>query len=182
LCVPPTPQARRVSPAIETFLKTPPQAIIMLTTGSAAAGFIEQYRIAGGAAQLFAQSSADIEQLAQRLGEETMQGVSIAQVTPSPYKVSGLLSREFAEAVGKAGKLEVPPSYAMMEGYIAGKVIVEAARRMGVKASREGFVAALDAIDNHDMGGYRVGYKPGQRSGSKFVEMSIVTGTGKIRQ
>lgn len=172
----------RVSPAIESFLKTPPQAIIMLATGSAAAGFIEQYRIAGGAAQLFAQSNADIEQLAQRLGEETMKGTSIAQVTPSPYKVSGLLSREFADAVAKAGKLEVPPSYAMMEGYIAGKVIVEAARRMGAKASREGFVAALDTIDNYDMGGYRVGYKPGQRGGSKFVEMSIVTGAGKIRQ
>lgn len=172
----------RVSPAIETFLKTPPQAIIMLTTGSAAAGFIEQYRIAGGAAQLFAQSNADIEQLSQRLGEESMQGVSIAQVTPSPYKVSGLLSREFAEAVSKAGKLEVPPSYAMMEGYIAGKVIVEAARRMGAKASRESFMAALETIDNYDLGGYRVGYKPGQRGGSKFVEMSIVTSSGKIRQ
>jgi branched-chain amino acid transport system substrate-binding protein len=172
----------RVSPAIEAFLKTPPQAIIMLATGSAAAGFIEQYRLAGGAAQLFAQSGADIEQLAQRLGEETMQGVSIAQVTPSPYKVSGLLGREFADTVSKAGKLDVPPSYAMMEGYIAGKVIVEAARRMGAKASREGFVAALESIDNLDIGGYRVGYKPGARSGSKFVEMSIVTGAGKIRQ
>lgn len=172
----------RVSPAIETFLKTPPQAIILLATGSAVAGFIEQYRLASGAAKLFAQSGADIEQLAQRLGEETMQGVSIAQVTPSPYKVSGLLSREFADAVAKAGKLDVPPSYAMMEGYIAGKVIVEAVRRMGAKASREGFVAALEAIDNYDMGGYRVGFKPGMRSGSKFVEMSIITGTGKIRQ
>ncbi len=172
----------RVSPAIETFLKTPPQAIIMLATGSAAAGFIEQYRLAGGAAQLFAQSGADIEQLAQRLGEETMQGIAIAQVTPSPYKVAGRLSKEFADTVAKTPNLEVPPSYAMMEGYIAGKVIVEAVRRMGAKASREGFVAALEGLDNYDMGGYRIGFKPGVRSGSKFVEMSIVTGTGKIRQ
>lgn len=172
----------RVSPAVDVFLKSPPQAIIMLATGSAAAGFIEQYRLAGGAAKLFAQSGADIEQLAQRLGEETMQGIAIAQVTPNPYKVSGLLSREFAESVAKTPNLEVPPSYAMMEGYIAGKVIVEAVRRMGAKASREGFVAALEGIDNYDMGGYRIGFKPGMRSGSKFVEMSIVTGTGKIRQ
>lgn len=172
----------RVSPAIDVFLKSPPQAIIMLATGSAAAGFIEQYRLAGGAAKLFAQSGADIEQLAQRLGEETMQGIAIAQVTPNPYKVSGLLSREFTETVAKTTNLEVPPSYAMMEGYIAGKVIVEAVRRMGAKASREGFVAALEAIDNYDMGGYGVGFKPGMRSGSKFVEMSIVTGAGKIRQ
>jgi branched-chain amino acid transport system substrate-binding protein len=172
----------RVSPAIEVFLKTPPQAIIMLATGSAAAGFIEQYRLASGTAKLFAQSGADIEQLAQRLGEETMQGIAIAQVTPNPYKVSGLLSREFADTVAKTANLEVPPSYAMMEGYIAGKVIVEAVRRMGAKASREGFVAALEGIDNYDMGGYRVGFKPGMRNGSKFVEMSIVTGAGKIRQ
>lgn len=172
----------RVSPAIEAFLKTPPQAIIMLATGSAAAGFIEQYRLAGGAAQLFAQSGADIEQLAQRLGEDTMQGIAIAQVTPSPYRVSGQLSREFADTVAKTPNLEVPASYAMIEGYIAGKVIVEAVRRMGAKASREAFVAALEAINNYDMGGYRVGFKPGMRSGSKFVEMSIVTGAGKIRQ
>lgn len=172
----------RVSPAIDTFLKTPPQAIIMLATGSAAAGFIEQYRLAGGAAQLFAQSGADIEQLAQRLGEETMQGIAIAQVTPSPYKISGRLAKEFADTVAKTPNLEVPPSYAMMEGYIAGKVIVEAVRRMGAKASREGFVAALEGMDSYDLGGYRVGFKPGMRSGSKFVELSIVTGAGKIRQ
>lgn len=171
----------RVSPAIDTFIKTPPQAIIMLATGSAAAGFIEQYRLAGGAAQLFAQSGADIEQLAQRLGEETMQGIAIAQVTPSPYKISSRLAKEFADTVAKTPNLEVPPSYAMMEGFIAGKVIVEAARRMGAKPSREAFVAALDSVDT-DMGGYRVGFKPGSRSGSRFVELSIVTGSGKIRQ
>ncbi len=171
----------RVSPAIETFLKTPPQAIIMLATGSAAAGFIEQYRLAGGAAQLFAQSGADIEQLAQRLGEETMQGIAIAQVTPSPYKISNRLAKEFADTVAKTPNIEVPPSYAMMEGFIAGKVIVEAARRMGAKASRDAFVAALDSVDT-DLGGYRVGFKPGSRFGSKFVELSIVTGAGKIRQ
>ncbi len=171
----------RVSPAIDIFLKTPPQAIIMLATGSAAAGFIEQYRLGGGAAQLFAQSGADIEQLAQRLGEETMQGIAIAQVTPSPYKISGRLAKEFADTVAKTANIEVPPSYAMMEGFIAGKVIVEAARRMGAKTSREAFVAALDTLET-DLGGYRLGFKPGMRSGSKFVELSIVTGAGKIRQ
>jgi ABC-type branched-subunit amino acid transport system substrate-binding protein len=172
----------RVSSAIDVLLKSPPQAIIMLATGSAAAGFIEQYRLGGGRAQLFAQSGADIEQLAQRLGEETMQGIAIAQVTPSPYKISSRLAKEFSDTVAKTQNIEVPPSYAMMEGYIAGKVIVEAVRRMGKSASREAFVAAMDSIDNYDMGGYRVGFKPGAVSGSRFVELSIVTSAGKIRQ
>ena len=171
----------KVAGAIDAFIKAQPQAIIILATGSAAAGFIEQYRLGGGAAQLFAQSGADIEQLAQRLGEDTMKGIAIAQVTPSPYKISGRLAKEFSDLTAKATNLEVPVSYAMMEGYIAGKVIVEATRRMGKQASREGFVAALDTLDL-DMGGYRVAFKPGMRSGSRFVELSIVTGSGKIRQ
>jgi branched-chain amino acid transport system substrate-binding protein len=69
----------------------------------------------------------------------------------------------------------------MMEGYIAAKVIVEATRRMGVRASREAFVQALDSIDMLDLGGYSIGFKPNMRSGSRFVEMSIVT-AGRIRQ
>jgi branched-chain amino acid transport system substrate-binding protein len=70
----------------------------------------------------------------------------------------------------------------MMEGYITGKVIVEAVRRQGRSPSREGMVTALDGMDYYDMGGYAVGFKPGVHSGSKFVELSIISGAGKIRQ
>jgi len=172
----------RISPAIEAFLKASPQAILMVSSGAAAAGFIEQYRSSGGAAQLFAHSGADIEQLSKRLAEEQMQGVAIAQVTPSPYKISSRLAKEFSDTVAKTKDLEVPPSYAMMEGYIAAKVIIEAVRRQGSKPTREGMVNALDSMDNYDLGGYVVGFKPGMRSGSKFVELSIISGSGKIRQ
>lgn len=40
----------------------------------------------------------------------------------------------------------------------------------------------LDAMDSYDLGGYAAGFKPGIRSGPKFVELSIISGTGKIRQ
>ncbi|MBC5764188.1 ABC transporter substrate-binding protein [Ramlibacter albus] len=172
----------RVTPAVDAVIKAAPQAVIMVSTGAAAAGFIEQYKAGGGTAQLFTHSGADIEQMAKRLSEEQMQGVAITQVTPSPYKVNTRLTKEFNELVTKAGNLDVPVSYSMIEGYIAAKVIAEAARRQGGKASREGMVAALDSIDNFDMGGYAVGFKPNQRNGSKFVELSIISGAGKIRQ
>jgi branched-chain amino acid transport system substrate-binding protein len=171
----------RVTSAIDPFLKTPPQAIVMVSSASAAASFIEEYRLGGGAAQLFAHSGTDIEQLAQRLGEQTMQGVAIAQVTPSPYKMANGLAKEFADTVAKTPNLEVQPSYAMMEGFIAGKTIAEAVRRMGAKASREGFLAAMENLDV-DLGGYRIAYKAGVQTGSRFVELSIVSASGKIRQ
>lgn len=168
---------------VDSFISAAPQAIIIVSSGAAAAAFIEKYRLDGGAAQLFAHSGADIEQMSQRLGEEQMKGVAITQVTPNPYKVSGRLSKELSDLVRTATpKIEVPISYAMMEGYIAGSVIVEAARRMGPKVSREALTSALDGLDNFDLGGYKVGFRPGMRAGSKFVELTIITDTGRIRQ
>ncbi len=172
----------RVAPAIATMLTAKPQTVLLITSGAAAAGFIEQYRSEGGAAQLFAHSGADIEQLSKRLGEDHMKGVAIAQVTPSPYKITNRLTKDFADTVAKAKDLNVPVSYAMMEGYINAKVIVEAVRRLGARPTRQGIAATLDTMSAFDMGGYNVSFKPGMRAGSKFVELSIITVDGKIRQ
>lgn len=171
----------RMTPAVEAFTRTPPQAIILVTSGAAAAAFIERYRGAGGAAQLFAHSGADIEQLSRRLSEEQMQGIAIAQVTPSPYRISTRLSKELNE-LAKPGATDVPISYAMMEGFIAAKVISQAVRRQGAKPTREGTLQALDRMESLDLGGYLVGFKPGIRNGSRFVELSIISSSGRIRQ
>lgn len=173
--------AAKMSSAVETFVSQAPQAIIMVINGSAAASFIEQYRSRGGKAQLFAHSGADIEQLSKRLADEQMQGIAITQVTPSPYKLSNKLTKDFLDAVAME-KYELPLSYAMLEGYIAAQVIVEAVRRQGARPSREGMVSALDGMDSYNLGGYVIGFKPSARTGSKFVELSIISAAGKIRQ
>ncbi|KAF1043341.1 ABC transporter substrate-binding protein [Xylophilus sp.] len=172
----------KVMPAVEVLSTATPQAIILAASGSAAAAFIEQYRGLNGAAQLFATSGVDVEQLVKRLGDEHLRGVAIAQVTPSPYKITGRLAREFSEAAA-ATPPDVPLSFALMEGYIAGRVVFEAVRRAGARgATREGVAAALEAMDSYDLGGYQIGYRPNNRAGSRYVELSIVTGTGRLRQ
>ena len=171
-----------VQQAVQAMLKTQPQAIMMAASGAAAAAFIDQYRKAGGTAQLFANDGVAMEQLGTKLDDNQMQGVSIAQAVPSPYKMSSRIAKEFVDAVNKSEKLEVPVSYAMMEGYIAGKVIVEAVRRQGKTPTRQGTIDALGRMDYYDMGGYSVAYRPDIRAGSKFVELTILGGRGKIRQ
>lgn len=111
-----------------------------------------------------------------------MQGVVIAQVTPSPYKMSNRLSKEFTDALSRRPAQEVPLSYTMMEGYITARAIAEAVRRQGSSPNRPGMVQALDSIRDFDMEGYVVSFQPGQRHGPKFVELSIVTRDGRIRQ
>ncbi|MES3001864.1 MAG: ABC transporter substrate-binding protein [Pseudomonadota bacterium] len=172
----------RMGEAIAAVQAANPQAILIVTSASATAAFIEQYRGGGGGAQLFAQSGADIEQLAKRLGEEQMQGVAIMQVTPSPYLIRTRLAKELTDAIAAAKGLEVPVSYTMMEGFIACKVIVEAVRRQGPRVTREGMASALASMSSYDLGGYVIGYKPGSRAGSRLVELSIISSDGKIRQ
>lgn len=171
-----------VQQAVQGMIKVQPQAIMMIASGAAAAAFIDQYRKAGGTAQLFANDGVDMEQLGAKLDDAQMHGVSIAQAVPSPYKMQSRISKEFADVVAKAGALEVPVSYAMMEGFIAGKVVVEAIRRQGKSPTREGTIDALGKMAYYDMGGYTVAYSPEIRAGSKFVELTILGGKGKVRQ
>jgi ABC-type branched-subunit amino acid transport system substrate-binding protein len=91
-------------------------------------------------------------------------------------------SKEFADAVVKAGNPEALVSHAMMKGYITGKVIVEAIKRQGRNPTREGTIAALGKMEYYDLGGYTVSYRPDNRAGSKFVELTILGGKGKGRQ
>ena len=162
--------------------KTPAQAILVVASSPTTAAFVEAYRMDGGNAQIYATAEADIEQLAKRLPVEYMSGLSIAQVVPSPYKVSAKLNKEFRDAVAAAGKsVEVPVSFAMMEGYVNAKVIVEAMRR-SQPVTPEKVTAALRTLDAYDLGGYWVGYKPGSQIGSRYVDLSIVNASGRVTQ
>lgn len=179
----------RVADAVDKFIVMSPQAIVMVCSGAAAARFIELYRAGGGSAQMFVHSGADMERVAKRIAEDrlsfvssTMQGVVIAQVVPNPYQVSRI-AKELNDAVASSGnKLEVPMSYVVMEGFIAAKVIVEAIRRQGARPTRDGMPAALERMDSLNLSGYAVNYKQGAHSGSRYVDLTIISETGRIRQ
>ncbi|MGE0498661.1 MAG: ABC transporter substrate-binding protein [Ramlibacter sp.] len=179
----------RVSDAVDALVKAEPQAILVVASGAAAARFIEQYRSAGGAAQVFVHAGADMEQVAKQIAQErsafvssVMQGVAIAQVMPNPYRISSPLIKDFHEQLARAPKLGEPVSYVMLEGYINARVIVEAVRRQGARPTREGLAAALERMDGFNLGGFVVSFRPGTHSGSRFVELSIISSTGKIRE
>jgi ABC-type branched-subunit amino acid transport system substrate-binding protein len=175
------PGSAQAASAVKALVDSPAQAIIIVTSGAAAASFIEQYRAAGGTAQLFTHSGVDIEQMSRRLSESQLQSVAIAQVTPNPYTISTRAAKELNDLANE-NKPELPVSFAMMEGFITARVIVEAARRQGNAPTREGFVAALDSLRSFDIGDYVVGFRPDRHTGSNYVELSIIGRAGRLRQ
>ena len=173
-------RGRDMQSAVEKLNASKAQALLVVSTSPATAAFVETYRLDGGLAQIYAMAEADVEQLAMRLPEQYLSGLSIAQVVPSPYKISMRLNKEFRDAV--AGKNpEVPVGFTMMEGYVNAKLIVEAMRR-SQPLTTEKFAQTLRGLQDYDMGGYWVSYRPGSQIGSGYVDLSIVNSAGRIMQ
>jgi branched-chain amino acid transport system substrate-binding protein len=109
-------------------------------------------------------------------------GISIimSQVVPRPNAAAlGVVKRyrEDMSALGGDAKI----GYTSLEGYIAGRVAVEASRATlrGGPMSRARFASALSDL-NLDLGGYRVRFGGGTHQGSNFVDIVAVDRTGRI--
>ncbi|MBA3496903.1 MAG: hypothetical protein H0X13_12175 [Ramlibacter sp.] len=62
---------------------------------------------------------------------------------------------------------------------IADITIAQVAPLSGVLATT-GQQMALEGLNNFDLGGVNVGYSPGNRVGSRFVEVTVIGSTGKL--
>ena len=63
-----------------------------------------------------------------------------------------------------------------MEGYVSARVMVEALRRVPPgRFSREALVTASESLGKLNLGGYEVRYGPNDRTGSTFVEVTIIS-------
>ena len=87
--------------------------------------------------------------------------------------------REYNEAVQKAGN-GATANYSSLEGYLAARVLVEGLRRGG-KATREGLVSGLEGLGNQSFGGLNTNFSRSNRVAFNFVELSMLTGDGRVR-
>jgi ABC-type branched-subunit amino acid transport system substrate-binding protein len=153
-------------------LKASPDVVILTTLYRTSADFIKLSRKQGSGAQFVSTSFAGSSSLANALGADGL-GVAMAQVTPSYLRRSIPVVREYQAAMEAAfGKRDF--SYQSFEAYIAAKVLVEGMRRAGPSLTRESLLRGLDAVQNHDVGGYIVSFSPTNHNGSSFVSLSIL--------
>lgn len=149
------------------------QAVLWIGSGNAVVDGIKALRAAGSAAQVVTLSNNASSGFIQQLGKFST-GVIVTQVFPYERAFGNPLIRE-ALALAKAkGQTELSP--ALMEGYAAGKVLVEALRRAGPKPTRAKLLATLDTLRNYDMGGgMEISYSPQDHSGIDFADLSIIS-------
>lgn len=165
-----------ISKGVADMVKAQPQAVLVAASGLEAAKIIRELRKAGSTAQFVTLSNNAAESFIKDLGEDG-HGVIITQVVPGMNASQMTLASEFRSM---ARQQNVSVSNAGMEGFMSAKVLVEGLRRAGPEPTREKLVSALEGLRDYDLGGISISYSPTRHTGSGFVEMSIVSASGKL--
>ncbi|MFL6695390.1 MAG: ABC transporter substrate-binding protein, partial [Ramlibacter sp.] len=168
-----------VAGAVKTLTAAAPDAIVQISAYKSCAAFIRQAMAAGYGGTFHNVSFVGTQALADELGKDAA-GVVVSQVVPSPYNSARPIAREFNEAVKKAGG-EYQANFSSMEGYIAAKVVTEGLRRAGARPTRESLLVALESLGSQTLGGFNITLSPNDHSASSFVELSMLTGDGRVR-
>lgn len=163
--------------AAETVLKGNPTAVIIASSGKGTTSFIKEVIKRNQRPSFYCLSVTNPKQLWADLGQDA-HGVVVAQVSPSPWRATLPLIREYQQILAKLNSKDF--SYGSLEGFIVAKVAVEALRRAGKDLTREKYLAALEGMQNYDMGGFNIGYGPGNHAGSTFVDLSIIGKDGQF--
>ncbi len=169
-----------VKAAVDTIRKADVGAVIMVSVNKSTAAFTKGYRESGGAAQLLNISVVDAGQLVKLSGASAMHGLGISQVMPFPYTDTLPVTREFRRLFAKHAGPDATISYTNFEEFIGAKVLFEALRRAGPNPSAEKVLRALETISNYDVGGFTVSFSPGNRVGSRYVEVTVIGRNGAL--
>lgn len=167
------------SAIVPDIVKTNPQALVWIGSGTAVANGIKALRAAGSTVQVVTLSNNASGGFIKLLGDAS-RGVIITQVLPYERSQKYAFIKEAAALAGRANNLELSP--AVLEGFASAKVLVEALRRATPHATREKIIAALEGMHKFDLGGLEVSYSPTDHSGLDFADLSIISVDGKFRR
>jgi branched-chain amino acid transport system substrate-binding protein len=169
-----------VAAAVAQIVPKIPNAVVQISAYKSCAAFIREARKASFGGTFFNVSFVGTQALADELKAEGA-GVMISQVMPFPYTAATPITREFAAATAKAGGA-VQANYSSLEGYLAAKVFTEGLKRAPKNPTREQLIAGLESIQRSDFGGFMVDFSARDHVASSFVDLSMLTGDGKVRR
>ncbi|HEU5177021.1 MAG TPA: ABC transporter substrate-binding protein [Burkholderiales bacterium] len=167
----------KLEEAVAAVAKADPQAVIMVTLADAGVAFVKQMKAAGKSPMFLTLSNNSSNAFIKNLGDDG-HGLAVSQVSPYPFSGSEPLTREFLGLI--KDKKDLAPSYSSMEGFIAAKVLVEGLRRAGKQPTREKLIAGLESMKAYDLGGVDVTYGPNLRTGTSYIDLTIIGKTGKF--
>ncbi len=117
--------------------------------------------------------------LAKELGPDGA-GVYVTQVVPFPTDDRLSVVTEYRQSLAALDPESVP-GFVSLEGYLAGRLVIEGLRLAGLKPTRERFLQALQEAETIDLGGFPLRYGPTDNQGSDRVYLTVIDEGGDFR-
>lgn len=165
-----------VDAAVAKIISGHVDTVYVVSAYKTESALITKARSAGYVGLFTTLSFVGTEPLAQLAGAAA-RGVVVPAVMPSPHSEPIQLSGEYHRAMS-AGTTAPNFSYASMEGYVAARVFVEAARRVNGKINAESINASMHAL-KMDLSGFKLDFTQ-SNGASKWVETTVIGANGKI--
>ncbi len=168
----------RVKRGLVAVRRSRPQAVIMIGAYAPCAEFIRLARRIGLEAEFANVSFVGTRALTEALGAAG-KGVVVSQVVPFPEDTSVPLVAAYHRALARFDGGE--PGFVSLEGYMAGRLVVEALRRAGRALDRARFLKAIYEGGPFDLGGVTLTYGAGDNQGMDLVFLTELDGRGGVR-
>jgi branched-chain amino acid transport system substrate-binding protein len=165
--------------AVAALAKNGAPVIVVLATYDIAADFIKQLRATGNSSMLMTMSVVGAKALNDQLLEEA-RGMGMSQVMPYPWSARTSIVAQYQRALSNSGYGEKDYNYSSLEGYVAARIALEALRRIHKEFNSANFQLALENLGAVDLGGYTVRLSPQSREGSNFIDMTVISATGRF--
>lgn len=151
-------------------LRASNSVVLMALHTPVAIGLVKELRAIGSMQQLWCLSAVDTAVLADSL-QGAARGVSTSLVMPSPGRTASPIVREYLAATRANNQ---PATSYGLEAFIEMKTLAAGLARMRGTDPQQ-LVGALESLGRLDLGGLDVQYGVGDRTGSRFVDLAMVT-------
>ena len=158
-----------------------PDAVVLGVSGTDAVALIQAQRAAGARPVYFARSLVGSRQLHQALGREA-QGIVVSQLVPSPARAGLPAVAEYRRLL-RQRRATAEPDFVELEGFFNARVMLKTLEGMGAEApTRRTLAQAVSALGRIDLGGHLLDFSGGRRTGSRYVELTMLRSDGTFAQ
>ena len=168
-----------VKSALLEIRKAKPDAVVMVGAYKPIAEFIKLSKKLKFNPTFVNISFVGSKALAEELGDAG-EGVIISQVVPFPWDDGLPIVQEYQAAMS-AVDAGAEPGFVSLEGYMVGRLAIEALETAGSELSREAFLNAMAALRDVDMGGAALHFGPGDNQGMDTVFMTRIGAEGTFQ-
>lgn len=156
-----------------------PEAVIIVGAYQPVASLIAWARHIGLDPVFMTLSFVGSNALAEELGPRGA-GVYVTQVVPFPSARNSRVATAYRRAL-RAHTPGAEPGFVSFEGYLAGRLVIEALERSGTAVDRDRFIQTLRDAGSIDLNGFRLVFGDEDNQGSDAVFLTVIDEQGRYR-